>query len=251
MKISIITVTLNNGKFLQGTIDSVMGQYHKDIEYIIVDGGSNDGSDTIIQNAIAEYGNTIKYYSLPANGVYNAINFGIKKATGDVIGLLHGNDKFAAIDILTLVDIALQDNSRMAVFGDVYYVKPSSGKRIRTYSAKGFTPDKLRCLFAPPHPSLFLRRNVYENFGVYKENYITAADFEYIVRILGKENVKYKYIPVEMVEMTVGGMSTTFYNRLFTNPKEKIRGLRENGFKVSWTGVIGRYISLLFSLIKF
>lgn len=251
MKISIITVTLNNENFLQGTIDSVISQHHKDIEYIIVDGGSNDDSDKIIANAVAKYGDIIKFYTLPANGVYNAINYGIKMATGDVIGLLHGNDRFAATDILTLVNIAFKDDSCKAVFGDVYYVNPSSRKRVRNYSSRGFTPEKLKSLFAPPHPSLFLRRKVYETFGLYKEYYATAADFEYMTRILGKEKIKYKYIPVEMVEMTAGGMSGTLYNRLFTNPKEKIRGLSENGFKISWKGVIRRYISLLFSMIKF
>lgn len=247
MKISIITATLNNASYIRATIDSVMAQNYEDVEYIIVDGQSSDGSVDIIKSAINEYGNErIKLISIPANGVYNAINEGIKVATGDIIGLMHGNDRYAECDILTLVALAMKNEPECSVvFGDVFYVDKNIGKIVRNYRANGFTLERLRSLFAPPHPSLFVRKEVYEVYGLYKEDYITAADFEYIVRILGRERLKYKYLPVDMVAMTDGGMSTTLYNRLFTNPKEKFRGLVENGLKLSLSGVIKRYLSLL------
>ena len=246
MKFSIITATLNNVRDIKATIDSVLSQNYADIEYIIVDGGSTDGSENIIADAATEHPDIIRAVTLPANGVYNAINHGINLATGDVIGLLHGNDRFTEVDILTLVALAMKDEAIDVVFGDVYFVKPGTGKVVRRYSAHGFTCDRLLTLFAPPHPTLFVRREVYEKYGLYKEDYVTAADFEYIARILGKEKLNYKYIPVEMVEMTDGGMSTTFRHRLLTNPREKARGLRENGMKFSLLGVIRRYFSLIF-----
>ena len=250
MKISVITVTLNNGELIKDTIHSVMSQNYPDIEYIIIDGGSTDGSEKIISEAAEKYGDKIKCITVPANGVYHAINCGIKMATGDIIGLLHGNDKFTSPDVLSLIASAFQDKNCMLTFGDVYYVNNQSKKVTRKYSSSKFTAADLQCLFAPPHPTLYVRRDVYEKYGLYKENYVTAADFEYIVRLIAKEKLPYKYIPEYMVEMTDGGMSTTLYNRLFTNPKEKIRGLRENGISVSISGIIHRYISLILSLIK-
>ena len=245
MKISVITATRNDVRDIQATIDSVLAQNYAEIEYIIIDGESSDGSEIIIAEAVAKHSEKIKVVTLPAKGVY-----GISIATGDVIGILHGNDKFTTEDILTLVSIAMKDESIMAVFGDVYFVNPASRKIVRRYRANNFLPERLSTLFAPPHPTLFLRREVYEKYGNYKEDYVTAADFEFIARILGKERLKYKYIPIDMVEMTDGGMSTSLRHRLFTNPKEKYRGLKENGLSLSVPGLIKRYFSLIFSLIK-
>ena len=250
MKISVITATRNDVRDIQATIDSVLAQNYAEIEYIIIDGESSDGSEIIIAEAVAKHSENIKVVTLPAKGVYNALNYGISIATGDVIGILHGNDKFTTEDILTLVSIAMKDESIMAVFGDVYFVNPASRKIVRRYRANNFLPERLSTLFAPPHPTLFLRREVYEKYGNYKEDYVTAADFEFIARILGKERLKYKYIPIDMVEMTDGGMSTSLRHRLFTNPKEKYRGLKENGLSLSVPGLIKRYFSLIFSLIK-
>ena len=185
MKISIITATLNNVRDIKATIDSVLSQNHADIEYIIVDGGSTDGSENIIADAAAAHPDIIRAVTLPANGVYNAINHGINLATGDVIGLLHGNDRFTEVDILTLVALAMKDEAIDVVFGDVYFVKPGIGKVVRRYSAHGFTRDRLLTLSAPPHPTLCVRREVYERYGLYKEDYVTAADFEFSARILG------------------------------------------------------------------
>ena len=250
MKISVITATRNDVRDIQATIDSVLAQNYAEIEYIIIDGESSDGSEIIIAEAVAKHSEKIKVVTLPAKGVYNALNYGISIATGDVIGILHGNDKFTTEDILTLVSIAMKDESIMAVFGDVYFVNPASRKIVRRYRANNFLPERLSTLFAPPHPTLFLRREVYEKYGNYKEDYVTAADFEFIARILGKERLKYKYIPIDMVEMTDGGMSTSLRHRIFTNPKEKYRGLKENGLSLSVPGLIKRYFSLIFSLIK-
>ena len=152
MKITIITATYNNASTLETTIKSVVNQSHEEVEYIIVDGASTDGSLDIIKRYALRYPKVIKYISEPDTGVYNAINKGIRMSTGEVIGLLHGNDYFSSTDILSQVAEAMNDNAVPFIYGDVKYTRVGSDKVVRYYSSQQFTIEMLLQGIAPPHP---------------------------------------------------------------------------------------------------
>lgn len=240
MKITIITATKNNEATLNETIDSVINQTHTDIDYIIIDGNSTDNSLDIIKQWHAKYPNIIRYISEPDNGVYNAINKGLNLAKGEIIGLLHGNDYFSSSNILSQVAERFKSTQTDMIYGDINFVN-KKGKCVRHYSSKNFTPKMLSIGIAPPHPSLYLRKNIHERYGNYNESYIVGADFELFVRLMLIYNVKGEYLPLNMVTMRTGGLSTQLKNRLFTNSKEKLRALKENGIKSSPFSLLKRY----------
>ncbi|MEG1540277.1 MAG: glycosyltransferase, partial [Muribaculaceae bacterium] len=179
-------------------------------------------------------------------GVYNAINKGITLAKGDVIGLLHADDLFSCDSILERVARGLTDKWVDLVYGDVVFVdSKDTSKVVRKYSARRFTPDKLRYGYAPPHPSLYCKKELFERYGLYKENYITAADFEMFVRLFRHSSVLSKYLPIEMVIMRMDGISSQWKHRLTTNVFEKRRALRENNVRISLFSLLRKYYYLL------
>lgn len=244
MKISIITATLNRATELNETIKSVMEQAHTDIDYIIIDGGSTDNSIEIIEHWKQLYPNNIRYISQTDNGIYEAINKGIKIATGDVIGTLHAGDRFYSPNVLSIIDHRMSDPQINMIYGDVHYVN-NSGRIVRKYSSKNFKPELLKIGIAPPHPSLFLRKSIFEKYGLYKENYLIGADFELFVRLMLVNNLPGHYLPLDMVEMSTGGLSTQLFHRIFTNNKEKYRALRENSINVCCFSLLKRYLYTL------
>lgn len=245
MKISVITVTRNNGNLIARTIESVISQTYKNIEYIIVDGASTDNSLALIKKYAQKYPLLIKYISEPDNGVYNAINKGIRLATGDVVGLLHGNDFYSSCDIVAQVAKVFENKSIPFVYGDVKYVKVDSDKVVRYYSSSHFSEDLLMIGIAPPHPSLYMRRELFDKYGLYKEGYLIGADFDMFLRLIVGNKLVGKYLPLDMVTMTIGGLSTQLYHRIFTNNREKYRALKENSCNVSVYLLIKRYLYTL------
>ena len=242
MKVSVVTVTRNDGELLRRTVDSVYAQRLSDglsLEHIIVNGnpGTYDGA---LRYAAAKGS---KIIDLEPAGCYNAINYGLRQATGDVLGLLHGTDFYHDDTVLKSVAETLADESVDFVFGDVVFVRADSPAKIRgVYSARTFTPKQIKAGFAPPHPSLFIRRRAMERTGLYKENYRNAADFDYFVRLFNAQPpMTWRYIPRTMVRMERGGASATFHSRLITNTLEKRRALIENGFSIGWWRLFTRY----------
>lgn len=234
MKISIITVVKNNCKTISETLESVLNQTYTDYEYIIIDGGSDDGTLDIIKKWSLKFDGKMKYYSSPDTGVYNAMNKGITLAEGDVIGLLHADDFYTDKNVLKSIADNMAEKWVDLVYGDICFVNNRDKTKVtRYYSARKFTPDKLRYGFAPPHPSLYCRKELYRRYGLYKENYIIAADFEMFVRFFRHSKVLSKYIPLNMVTMRKGGISTSWKHILSTNIKEKLRALRENNMRAS------------------
>ncbi len=250
MKISIITANLNNVAQIGRTIGSVISQTHRPLEMIIVDGGSTDGSLEIINEAIRLNGDIISLITDTTPGVYHAINRGIAAATGDVVGLLHGNDRFSRPDILSSVAEAMDNGDVDFIYGDIHFVDPDSGKTRRLYSSAGFSPEHLLDCFAPPHPSLYIRREKALTVGPYREDYVTAADFEMFVRLFNDKSLRSRRLDLDMVAMTLGGMSTSLRNRLFTNPIEKRRALKEFKLKPSLTGNMRRIICNILTILK-
>ena len=216
MKISVITATWNSGKTIGDTLRSVFNQSFTNVEHIIKDGGSKDDTLEICKNFEQKYyadgdkGRTINILSDNDKGIYDAMNQGIKAATGDVIGILNSDDFYTSDDVLTHVAEEFTKNPDLeAVYGDIHFVKDENLKKCtRYFSSRYFRPWALRFGFMPAHPSFYVRREVYEKYGLYDLNFRTSSDFEMMVRLFVKENIRAKYINMDFVTMRAGGEST-------------------------------------------
>lgn len=239
MKISLITVTYNSAETLRDTILSVLSQSYSDIEYIIVDGLSMDGTVAIIKEYDPIFKGRLKWVSERDAGLYDAMNKGIRMATGDVVGIINSDDFYHRTDVISRVVDAFHVTEAQVVFGDVRFVRPENlDKTIRYYSSEHFSPALFRFGFMPAHPTFFTYRRCFEEFGYYKINYKIAADYELLVRFLYTHRLKYQYLPFDFMKMRVGGVSTASVKSNLILNREIVRACRENGIRT--------YISLLF-----
>lgn len=226
MKISIITAVLNREDTIGSALDSLQEQTHGDFEHLIQDGGSTDGTLDEVHRYADERSSIV---SEPDSGIYDAINKGIARATGDVIGLLHSDDVFGSNEVLAKVCQALSDSSVQGVYGDLEYVSTSDLSRvIRHWRSEAYDRGKLSKGWMPPHPTLFLRREVFDRWGAYDTNYEIAADYDAILRWLGRGGVSLAYIPEVLVKMRVGGESNRSLSRILRKSREDYRALRSN-----------------------
>jgi glycosyltransferase len=205
MKISIITPSFNSEKTIEDAIKSVIGQTYKDIEYIIIDGGSKDKTLEIIN----KYQDKVsKVVSEKDRGLYDAINKGIKLATGEIIGNLNSDDVYENNRVLELVTETFEKTKCDVCWGDLVYVKKDNLNKItRVWKSSEFKTGKFKTGWHPPHPTFFVKREIYEKFGVFRENFKIAADYELMLRLLEKHQVKSSYIPQTLVRMREGGKS--------------------------------------------
>lgn len=227
MKISIITSCYNREKTIRGAIDSVLEQDYPDIEYIIVDGASTDESLKIIN----EYEKNItKIISEPDRGMYEAINKGIKMATGDVIGLVHSDDFLYDSHVISDIVREFEKTNADFIYGDGIYVDVNDTNRmVRNWRGGSFSRWKVRCGWLPLHPTCYIRRDVMMREGVYDESYKIAADSDLLVRYLYKANLKVHYIKRKIIRMRMGGLSTDSKKRK-QMWNEDIRLYRAHGF---------------------
>lgn len=227
MKISLITATYNSAATIAGCISSVNTQTFKNIEHIIIDGASTDNTLEIIRNTPNRI---TKIISESDKGIYDAMNKGIRMATGDVVGILNSDDFFTSNDVVEKIVSAFETNTVDGVYGDICFVKPDIlNKVVRYYSAKWFTPSLFRFGFMPPHPSFYARRKCYEELGLYKIDYKIAADYELLIRYLKVNKLKTSYLNFCVVTMRTGGDSTRNIKSNWILNKEIVRGCRENG----------------------
>lgn len=231
MTISLITVTYNSGNTLPSTFQSILSQTHPDIEYIIVDGASKDHTIDVIKEYEPKFDGRLKWISEPDKGLYDAMNKGIRMATGEVVGILNSDDFFTGNNVLRQVAQAFEhDDQLAAIYGDVHFVNPDNlDKCVRYYSSKVFKRKLMRFGFMPAHPSFYLRRKYFKKFGCYKTDYRIAADFEFLLRVIYKGNISMKYLPIDMVTMRTGGASTSGMASHKRIMKEHLRAFRENG----------------------
>ena len=248
MKISIITVVFNGEKTIRDTIESILNQTYKDIEYIIIDGNSNDGTMNIV-NEFKDNISTI--ISEKDEGLYDAINKGISLATGDVIGLLHSDDFYTDNFAIQRVVDAFQREERDTVFADLIYIKNNDfNKVLRYYSAKKFSREKLKYGLMPPHPTFFVKKEIYEKYGLYKTNYKIAADYEMFFRLFARYNVSYSYIHFPIVKMRTGGLSSGgILNKILIN-KEVLIAMKENGHNSNHIVILKKYPSKIVEIVK-
>lgn len=228
MKISIITATFNSGATLRDTIESVLSQSFKDIEYIVVDGQSKDTTLDIVREYEPRFGGRMKWISEPDKGIYDAMNKGISMATGDVIGILNSDDFYTSDDILARVAEGIE--SVDAVYGDIHYVNDSDlGKCVRYYSSKNFRRWKMRLGFMPAHPSFYCRRSIYSRYGLFDLDFKVAADFEQLLRLIYINGIFIKYLPVDFVTMRTGGASSSGFQSHKRIIRDHMLAYKKNG----------------------
>lgn len=248
MKVSIITVVYNNQKTIAQAIQSVLNQDYTPIEYIIVDGASTDGTIEIIKSYDK---NISKFLSEPDKGIYDAMNKGLKLATGDIIGILNSDDFYNNNHIISQIVDEFKNKNVDLVFGDVAYVKPNNlNKIIRYYSSAKFHPSKFEWGWMPAHPSCFLKREIYEKYGHFKTDYKIGADYELLVRFIGKHKISYSYIPQLFVKMRTGGISNKNIITYWTLNKEVVRSCRENGINTNIFKILLKYLTKIWQVIK-
>jgi len=248
LKISIITVVYNNKDTISHAIDSVLNQKYKDIEYIIIDGNSTDGTVDIIDS----YGDQIAAFVSEADkGIYDAMNKGIRLATGDVVGILNSDDFYIDDNVIDRVVKEFEEKGVDSVFADLVYVKPDNLKKyVRRYSSKRFKPSKFAYGWMPAHPTFFVKKTYYDQHGLYKTDYRIAADYELLIRFLHKYKLSYSYIDAVLTVMRLGGVSTSNLKSNWILNKEILRACHENGIRTSLPRIYTKYPKKLLELVK-
>jgi glycosyltransferase len=226
MKVSVITAVFNNKDTIGDTVRSVSNQVYKDVEHIIIDGGSTDETLEMIKRYADGVSRVI---SEPDRGVYDALNKGIRLSSGDIVGILNGDDVYAHDEVLkTVVDVFEKQNVE-SCFGDLLYVdRQNINKVVRYWKSSHYKPGKFKYGWMPPHPTFFVKRHIYERFGQFNTNFRIAADYELMLRFLEKYRMSTYYIPDVLIKMRVGGISNRSLRNLFTKTSEDYKAWRIN-----------------------
>lgn len=232
MKVSIITVTYNSARTLSRAIRSVVRQTYQDIEYIIVDGESADSTVNIIKDFAGRYPQ-IRYISEPDNGIYDAINKGISMATGEVIGLLNSDDELAGKEVIAHVVERMTSTSCDILYGDLVYcryeaIEHNPPRVVRYWKSNRFHAADLQTGWMPAHPTLYCRRRVFDEAGLYRSDFRISADYEFVLRSFSMKQLKKEYLPEVIVKMEVGGISNRDFRSMLIKTREDVRALRLN-----------------------
>jgi len=230
MKVSIVTVCLNSAETIENTINSVLCQDYRDIEYIVVDGGSTDGTLDIINR----YKNNIaRIVSESDSGIYDAMNKGIKSSTADIIAILNSDDVYTDQTIVGEIVEFIQGNSLDAAYGDLVYIGRNSADHIKRFWKAGkYKKGAFSYGWVLPHPTFFCRKNIFERFGYFNDKLQVAADFELLLRFVEKHQIKIGYLPKVIVKMRKGGRANVLRGIIRGN-LEIIRSFRRNSVHLS------------------
>ena len=231
MKVSIITVVYNNNKTISDAIESVINQSYKNIEYIVIDGGSTDGTVDVVK----DYGSRIdKFISEPDNGIYDAMNKGVRLATGDVIGFINSDDLLNSEDCIECIVKRFVESGADIVYGDKVYVASNNiSKQLRYWKAGVFARNNYKKGWMTPHLSTYIKKDLYVKYGDFRSDFKIAADYELMFRFIYKHKVKVCYLPKVIAKMRVGGVSNSSLKNILLSNYEVYRSWGLNGFKVS------------------
>jgi len=230
MKLSIVTVCLNSVETVEDTIKSVLIQDYKDIEYIVVDGGSSDGTLDILTKYQSRISTCI---SEPDNGVYDAMNKGIKLSSGDIVATLNADDMYADETIVGRMLEFIQKNGLDAAYGDLAYIDPKNGNHVmRFWKAGKYKRGAFYHGWVMPHPTFFCRKKVFDKYGYFNNSFQIAADFELMLRFVEKHQINVGYLPKVIVKMRTGGKANVLRGIIRGN-WEIIRSFRLNNLRLS------------------
>lgn len=250
MKISIITATFNSGATIRDTLESVLRQSYHNYEHIIIDGLSDDNTLSIIAEFEPRYDGRLKYISEKDKGLYDAMNKGIRMATGDVIGILNSDDFYTSDDVLSTIADEIENVD--AVYGDIHFVAPSNlSKCTRYYSSKPFRPWMMRLGFIPAHPSFYCRREIYTRYGCFDLDLKVAADFELLLRFIYINRISTRYIEKDLVTMRTGGASTSGWKSYKAGLRDHMLAYRKNNITGSYFLEGLRYLYKLMEVVKY
>lgn len=227
MRISVITVTFNSAETIVDTVESVLGQTHPDVEYLIVDGASMDAT----LDKLEPYRDRLAgLLSEPDQGMYDAMNKGIAQAKGDVVAILNSDDVYADAEVLAKVAACFETSAADCVYGDLLYVSPDLKRTVRNWRSGPWRAGAFRRGWHPPHPSFFVKRSAYVGSGCYRKELRIAADYECMLRLLEKEGRSCAYLPEVLVRMRTGGESNRSLRNILRANRECFRAWRMQGY---------------------
>jgi glycosyltransferase involved in cell wall biosynthesis len=231
MKVSIITATYNSERTIKDTISSVKQQTHKDIEHIIIDGASTD--KTI--NLLDLYGHQGPTLSEADHGIYDAMNKGVSIAGGEIVGILNSDDFYSDSQVLEKVVNAFETSDCDAVYGDLEFIDNNqTNKVVRKWVAGSYNKNLFYKGWMPPHPTVFIRKEVYEKYGLFNLKFKSSSDYELLLRLMFVENIKVQYIPSVLVQMRTGGQSNKSLGNRLAAHKEDYLAWLSNGISPKW-----------------
>ena len=250
MKISVITAVYNRESTIETALRSVLSQTYKDIEYIIVDGLSTDGTMDIVRRYETLFEGRMRIVSERDKGMYDAMNKGIAMATGDVVGILNSDYFLTADDVIERVAENIEGVD--AVYGDVHFIDGDDPDVcVRYYSSRMFRPWMLRFGFMPAHPSFYARREVYEKFGGYALDYKIAADFDLMVRFFCNNRITSRYVDKDFVTMRIGGVRPRNLKNRWVLSQEDLLACRRNGVYSNIVMICTKYLFKIFEFKHF
>lgn len=259
MKVSLITVSYNSARTIADTLKSVQSQTYKDIEYIVVDGNSSDGTVEIVKQFLDDSQDAMQGRSEGASqklvtkflcerdkGIYDAMNKGLALATGDIIGVLNSDDFYCSNDVIEEVVRAFQQNNMDCLYGDLNYVDPiDTSKIVRKWRSGVYRKENFLKGWMPPHPTFFVRKTCYDKFGKFDTQFKSAADYELMLRFLFKESCSAAHLPKVMIHMRAGGVSNvSLKNRIRANREDRL-AWKINGLKPKWFTLLRKPLSKL------
>lgn len=242
LKVSIITATYNSAKTLEMCMNSVLSQTYSNIEYIIVDGNSNDGTIALIESKAKTY-NSITWVSESDTGIYDALNKGIAKATGDIVGLVHSDDFLSDNSIIASIVESFISSDADGIYGNLHYVaKNNTSKIVRNWESKPYNHKLLKQGWMPPHPTLYLKKKIYDTYGGFDLKFKIAADYDFVLRVFKQKHLTYYFLPKTIVKMRVGGASNRSINNIIQKTTEDYRALRKNEIG-NWITILSKNLS--------
>ncbi|WP_367914295.1 glycosyltransferase family 2 protein [Leadbetterella sp. DM7] len=231
MKISIVTVCYNAVKTIEQTIQSVLAQSYPHVEYIVVDGGSRDGTVAILE----KYKDRLRYISEKDEGIYDAMNKGVRMAQGEVVGIIGADDFYPDSEVLTRVAEAFSRNPTDSAYGDVKFVDPEDTTRVvRFWKDKTYNRENWLKGWMPPHIAFYLKKPAYEKYGLYKTGFTCAGDYELMLRMLYKNNLSSQHIPATLMTMRVGGTSSASLRHRYIANREDRKAWKINDLQPRW-----------------
>lgn len=235
MKISIVTVAFNSSKTIEDTMESILNQSYKDIEYIVVDGASKD--DTLekvkrYEKKFKETGRKLRWISESDKGLYDAMNKGIKMATGDIVGILNSDDFYKDSKVIEDVVEKFEKENVDSVYSDLLFIDPNNNNKVvRVWKSGNYKKGSFKNGWHPAHPTLFIKKRIYDKYGVFNLKYRLGADYEIMLRFFEKMKISCAYLEREIVNMRIGGESTKSIKNIIKNNRENYDAWKINGLK--------------------